>query len=326
MFARKRLFSFLFFICCVSVVHCMQDAACSEEIRSALADCRMREVIKVDPKITIVKEIAPAERYGVCHHYAFSRVMDIVGKPNILNVAGRLDYFSLHFVDILRFFSAVLDPQPGDIAIYTLNNGLSQEESIRHTGFVVENGYIESKWGVMKAIFRHPVWHVPSSYGNNIVYMRTKYTGKELLQAIEKRLSNKNVKKRYDKLSLHVHKTLFAYAAHRPNVFMPNKNYYANNVYELLERNMNVCIDQPDEEGRTALMLTAAVGDKACARLLLRYGANINHQDNNGDTALILAFRNRRLFTASFLIQRGADKKIKNQEGKTAVDYYDFVS
>jgi uncharacterized CHY-type Zn-finger protein len=59
--------------------------------------------------------------------------------------------------------------------------------------------------------------------------------------------------------------------------------------------------------------------------LLLDRGANINIQDNNGNTALIhsvkLSDEESSLETVELLLERGADLFIKNHNGRTAFDY-----
>jgi hypothetical protein len=53
---------------------------------------------------------------------------------------------------------------------------------------------------------------------------------------------------------------------------------------------------------------------------LIELGANINLQDINGDTALIIAVRNGSLDIVYDLIDAGADPNLKNNDGKTALD------
>ncbi len=45
----------------------------------------------------------------------------------------------------------------------------------------------------------------------------------------------------------------------------------------------------------------------------------INKQDDNGNTPLMIAILKKDIATATLLLRRGADKSIKNKEGKTAL-------
>jgi ankyrin repeat protein len=45
-------------------------------------------------------------------------------------------------------------------------------------------------------------------------------------------------------------------------------------------------IDAEDDKGNTALFNAALAGDLNCCNLLLKYGANINHKNEQGNTCL----------------------------------------
>lgn len=55
-------------------------------------------------------------------------------------------------------------------------------------------------------------------------------------------------------------------------------------------------------------------------RLLLEYGADVNHRDNAGKTPLIEAVTARMFDTALLLLRHGADPTIENQWGNTPAD------
>ncbi|MBN2547435.1 MAG: ankyrin repeat domain-containing protein [Spirochaetes bacterium] len=55
-------------------------------------------------------------------------------------------------------------------------------------------------------------------------------------------------------------------------------------------------------------------------KLLLKKGANINIQDNNGNTLLINAIEKGYIILAGYLINNNAGLDIKNKNGKTAMD------
>jgi len=82
-------------------------------------------------------------------------------------------------------------------------------------------------------------------------------------------------------------------------------------------------VDTPKSAaGRTALMVTYAYygGIKVCS-ILIAKGANVNAQATNGTTALMLAATNAKADVVELLLQHGADKKLKDSKGKTALDY-----
>ena len=55
--------------------------------------------------------------------------------------------------------------------------------------------------------------------------------------------------------------------------------------------------------------------------MLIKAGADLNLQDEDGDTALITAMRNNNIKFARILIENGADINIKNNEGLSAIDF-----
>ena len=52
---------------------------------------------------------------------------------------------------------------------------------------------------------------------------------------------------------------------------------------------------------------------------MLKNGANIKDIDIRGDSSLIIALKNNNIKAAKFLIERGADLSIINEEDKTAL-------
>ena len=56
-------------------------------------------------------------------------------------------------------------------------------------------------------------------------------------------------------------------------------------------------------------------------KLLLDNGANPNHQDLDGSTAVIEAYIQRNFEAATLLYQYGADPNIKDNDGLSGLDY-----
>ena len=60
--------------------------------------------------------------------------------------------------------------------------------------------------------------------------------------------------------------------------------------------------------------------DPALVILLLAAGANVDKQDNDGDTPLMYAASKCKIEVVKELLKAGANKKLKNNDGKTAYD------
>lgn len=87
----------------------------------------------------------------------------------------------------------------------------------------------------------------------------------------------------------------------------------------LLENGADVNVQNDD--GSTALMIASLYGNLEMVKYLLEKGANINAQDNDNSTALIYASKWNNLEEVEYLVKNGADIDIKDIEGKTALDW-----
>lgn len=78
-------------------------------------------------------------------------------------------------------------------------------------------------------------------------------------------------------------------------------------------------IEAAGNDGRRALHLAVlAIGD--ADKALIKAGAELNIQDNDGNTPLLLACRHSGEKTVRYLIRSGADASIQNNKGETAMD------
>ena len=68
------------------------------------------------------------------------------------------------------------------------------------------------------------------------------------------------------------------------------------------------------------LLNKAKEGDLDAVRHLLEAGENVHEADVYGRTALMIAARHDCDYLVSLLLERGADPKAVNREGKTALD------
>ena len=78
-------------------------------------------------------------------------------------------------------------------------------------------------------------------------------------------------------------------------------------------------INYQNEEGRTALMLASKGGHEQVVQTLVSAGTNPNIQDNNGYTALMLACDTNSYNMVNYLLQTGANSDIQRDNGDTAI-------
>lgn len=64
-------------------------------------------------------------------------------------------------------------------------------------------------------------------------------------------------------------------------------------------------------------------GDIATVRKFVEYGSDVNEL-SNGVTPLMLAARYNKVEILKYLLEKGADKKIKDEKGNTALKYAEF--
>jgi ankyrin repeat protein len=82
-----------------------------------------------------------------------------------------------------------------------------------------------------------------------------------------------------------------------------------------------ISVSSVDIFGSQPLKVATTWGDPVAVGLLLDAGAAIDAKHEDGDTALIHAIRMGEFAVARLLIARGANKNIRNDEGKLARDY-----
>jgi ankyrin repeat protein len=80
-------------------------------------------------------------------------------------------------------------------------------------------------------------------------------------------------------------------------------------------------INHLDKAGYSALMAAVINNHRETARLLIERGAALDVQSgDDGRTALMWAVRNRNADMVSLLLVAGADQNVKNLQGQTAGD------
>lgn len=86
----------------------------------------------------------------------------------------------------------------------------------------------------------------------------------------------------------------------------------------ILRRSPNLEIQNDD--GETALHLAAQANEKMCGALLGK-GADVNAQNVDGDTPLMLSIYMGKIKCAKMILRKSPDLEIQNEDGETAFDY-----
>lgn len=68
---------------------------------------------------------------------------------------------------------------------------------------------------------------------------------------------------------------------------------------------------------QTPLHIAAQYGSTEFAAALINFGADLDVQDNQGDSPLHLAMANLKFNTAKVLLKNGADPSVRNNAGQT---------
>merc|ERR1712058_112698 len=89
-------------------------------------------------------------------------------------------------------------------------------------------------------------------------------------------------------------------------------------VLKLIEREAQ--IDAVNEFGQTALHWAVIGNSESCCRVLLEY-TNVNAQGNHGTTPLHIAAWGGSVEIVALLLNSGADSKLMDHFGKTALNY-----
>ena len=92
-----------------------------------------------------------------------------------------------------------------------------------------------------------------------------------------------------------------------------------NEAVEFLLQLETVNINHTNEEGKTALMLACEGGHADIVHSLLSAGANVNLQDNNGCTALMRASEHNHISIINMLLQANANPHLKTSNGSNAL-------
>ena len=75
--------------------------------------------------------------------------------------------------------------------------------------------------------------------------------------------------------------------------------------------------------GNSPLCNAILKGDLATVKKFVEYGTDVNEM-SNGLTPLMLAARYNKIEILKYLVEKGADKKIQDERGNTALKYAEF--
>lgn len=107
-------------------------------------------------------ELAPG---GQCSSYAVSKTLPEYKKA----LSHELDLLGSGNSTMLQdYYTQVSDPQPGDLAVYSMD-----PKNRVHMGIYLAPDLIESKWGKGR-VYRHPFFYVDLKYGDTITFYRLK--------------------------------------------------------------------------------------------------------------------------------------------------------
>lgn len=107
-----------------------------------------------------VQPITQREKNWTCHQYTISQIL---GYGISLTIIGE------DFPTLYKYCKQVQNPQDNDIAFY-----VDQDRRILHSGVVLKNRRVASKWGDIEYICDHDFFTAPDVYGNTIVFFRLK--------------------------------------------------------------------------------------------------------------------------------------------------------
>ncbi|KAL7454011.1 hypothetical protein ACHAWC_005647 [Mediolabrus comicus] len=98
------------------------------------------------------------------------------------------------------------------------------------------------------------------------------------------------------------------------DIFSLARHARVQEVEELLIR--GVPITSTDENGNGILSIGCQNGSKRICKLALRFGADINQQNSSGNTPLHYCFLYQKDSLGRYLISKGADETIRNNDGR----------
>ena len=104
------------------------------------------------------------------NHNCFIHALGLSEDTTVIKATNGFIYdtFIKHLISIGEL-ERTTDPQPGDFVVY---QDLEQyPDHLTHMGVLQSDSSVISKWA-WGPLFKHTLWDVPASYGNNIFYIK----------------------------------------------------------------------------------------------------------------------------------------------------------
>lgn len=145
---------------------------------NSIENLGVRKTIDASPSQSTILEHFPMIAYypvkkgctAKCFDYAFDTLFGLNKRPD--------DFFAKpNNRDIEKYFDLSMHPKKGDlVCYYDLDQQVFSASPLQdpvHYGIYEASGRVASKWGA-QGIYRHPVWHVPTTYGKYLRFYTKK--------------------------------------------------------------------------------------------------------------------------------------------------------
>lgn len=259
-----------------------------------------KTVIKADPTIS-ARVLPMKERPGVCYDYAMKTLLHTHGITKKFITPGCQAWIKV----LPTYFKQVENVKKGDLSVHV---ACDEKIIIKHFGLVTDPAdlMIESKWGVVKAIFTHNLFALPSGWGNGVIFFRLRKEYRSpgadqdnFIQHIAGALQHPL---EMQQILFHNKLALLEHANQR----IEQSDLMKIKIVHILEQIACVSVDPRNHIQRTPLMLAVLNDNVPIARLLLAYGANKNLKDMYGKTSLMIAQQRENKKMLELLMQESA--------------------
>lgn len=300
-------------------------------IRKNLTDDKIHLFLQSKPTtIKIVDQEKEHERLGKCAYVAMTDIIGITHEPAPFKTLELRDWYEN--LKLIQYFDLTNQPKKGDLAVYYPDDTTEIRPlhfaKVIHFDVARNMPIVRSKWGSRLEIFEHELYTVPLVYENSAKFFTLKpqyvQEGKKtiLLAAIQHSINQSQLIKK----ELPLLENLLSKLASGNSIVIRDAAEFneldsiKDKIWFVLKGYPGLNINAYNRSHHTPLMTAAIQGHYEITELLVNFGAEVNKQNKNGNTALIFASQNKHDKIVSFLIQcAGADPEIKNYYGEKAI-------